>query len=124
MRAILLDVKNKRFTKVNVKDDAAEWARLCNCKYVEQIHCNIDHKPFTIICDEDGLLKSDQIPSALDVNNKVALVGNLLIFDYSAGINMKELSKDNARYVINNIANVAMHTPTGTDIRPMLLNVN
>ena len=124
MRTILIDVKNKRFAKLNVKDDAAEWARLCNCKYVKQIHRNIGHKPFTIVYDEDGLLKQEQIPSALDINNEVALVGNLLIFDYSAGVNIEELSKDNARYVINNIANVAINSATGTDIRPMLLNVN
>lgn len=125
MQAYLIDVINKEHKKVNVKD-RPEWkdlAKLCGCKYVEAAHRRIGGRAYTIICDEDGSLKENRT-SALDQNNEMALVGNLLVFKLSAGNELEGLDKPDISIIRNHIANVTFHVNDDIDTWPVLLNVS
>ena len=125
MQAYLIDVINKEHKKVNVKDKP-EWkdlAKLCGCKYVEEAHRRIGGRAYTIICDEDGKLKSNKT-SALDPDNNLALVGNLLVFKLSANNKLEGLDDSDISIIRNYVADVTFRLENGTDTWPVLLDVS
>lgn len=79
MKGLLLDTINQKVQVVDCENSLDAWYRLLNCDMIEMPEIKIGGKYFTIICDEEGLLKSEPIISGVGIN--IGLVGNLLIFN-------------------------------------------
>ena len=79
MKGILLDTINQKVQVVDCESSLDAWYKLLNCDLIEMPEIKIGGKYFTIICDEEGLLKSDPIISGMGTD--IRLVGNLLIFN-------------------------------------------
>lgn len=65
------------------RDDLDEKYKLLECSTIDIIRRRFFEKQFFVICDDEGLLKENNIPSAFYINEKAeikpALVGNLII---------------------------------------------
>ena len=80
MKTILVDVYDKSIQPVDVADKLEDFYRLLRCDTIDITERNIGGKQFSVMCDDEGLLKDEAIVSAFDSNNNAALVGNLMFF--------------------------------------------
>lgn len=80
-RMLLIDVKNDRVSPVVIESENAleQYYKLLDCDLIDITERKIGGKYYDIICDDEGLLKDNAIPSAIDKDQKPMLVGNLLI---------------------------------------------
>lgn len=100
MRAIYLDVENNDCKIVDVPNDLKVFYNMLNCRLVEMPERKIGDKLYTIICDEEGLLRGNPIPSAFNREYKPMLFGNLLIVNTDVeNCDIKELSIDDCEHI-------------------------
>ena len=114
----LVDVVNKTNGPVEVDGTLEDYYRVLNCDIFDITNREIGRKRFDIMCDDEGLLKSNPIPSALDVFNRCALVGNLFIVKHDEEGNTVSLTFSEIEYIDDYVYKV------GLDARPMLTEVD
>ena len=83
LRGVLVDVEKETAGVVEIPDELDEFYRILNCSCIDitvrRIGCNFHNRiRVNIICDDEGLCKSDPKISAIDNLGNVQLVGNLL----------------------------------------------
>ena len=102
MRAIFLDVENNECKIVDIVDDLNVYYNMLNCRIVEMPERRIGpfNRYFNTICDEEGLLKEDPKPSAVDDNGKPVLFGNLLITNVNDDGDVCGLSVEDCEYIV------------------------
>lgn len=79
LRGVLVDVENEKVSVIEIPDDLDEFYKILNCSCIDIVVRRIGHKPFNIVCDDEGLFKDPQKISAIDNLGQVQLVGNLFI---------------------------------------------
>lgn len=84
LRGVLVDVEKETAGVVEIPDELDEFYRILNCSCIDitvrRIGCNFHNRiRVNIICDDEGLCKSDPKISAIDNLGNVQLVGNLFI---------------------------------------------
>lgn len=105
---LLVDVYRNKIEVVRIKDDLDEFYRLLRCSTIDIVQRNIGGRTYEIICDDNGLLKSDYRPSAFSKSGDVQFVGNLLVCRYGgegelAGLNVHDVHNlmQHCRYLYN-----------------------
>lgn len=110
LQVVYLDVFSNEVKKMTIDDDLKTFYKMLNCNIVEMPERRIgeNEKYFTIIVDEEGLLKTNPIPSAIDPFGKPCLAGNLIICDsdWETG-ELASLSDDEVEYIKNHIQPVS-----------------
>ena len=90
-KMLLLDVQKQEVREVEA-NGLKDYYKLLNCDTIDITNREVynfkrqEKRTFDIICDDNGLLISDIIPSAVGKDGKVKLVGNLLICNVDEGI--------------------------------------
>lgn len=80
MNAFLIDATDQVTKIVDIDfDDSDKIRELLGFKCLEYVRRKVEHIEYLFICDENGLLKENQIASAVNDRNEVMFVGNLLI---------------------------------------------
>ncbi len=80
MNAFLIDATNQITKIVDIDfDDLDKIREILGFKCLEYVKRKVEHIEYLFICDENGLLKDNQIASAVNDRNEVMFVGNLLI---------------------------------------------
>ena len=110
-KMLLLDVEKQELREVNA-NNLEDYYKLLNCRCIDivnrpiiSLNDKIEH--FDIICDDEGLLKENNLVSAVDFRNrKIALVGNLLICDFDREGNEKSLSKEQIEFIKDAVVQV------------------
>lgn len=77
IKVLYLNVKTNSIHCLVIKDSITEYYKLLDCDSIDIIRRRIGLKYYSIIVDDEGLLTSDRIVSAL--GNDEVLVGNLII---------------------------------------------
>ena len=102
IKALLIKVTDEEptvsFVTVN-RDDYKAINDMLEIDIMDIVTRKIGEKYFTIICDDEGLLKDSPIVSAVDKNAKAHLVGNLLICKTTNYGNLKSLTEDDVYYI-------------------------
>ena len=99
--AVYVDVYGKgRATKKYIKPDLDEYYRLLDCTCIDMPTRWIGGKPFIIICDDEGMFRSDRKVSAVDANGEPALVGNLLVVAFDGREDVRGLTDDEADMIL------------------------
>lgn len=121
MKGFLIDVVNKKAEVVECANDIHAWYKLLKCDIIEMPERRIGGKYYTIICDEEGLLKSNPVVSGISSDYNVMLVGNLLVVnsDYENG-DVTDLTNEDVEHILNNTGKVL--TPMGINV--VLQNVD
>lgn len=76
-------------------------------------------KIYTIVCDDEGLLKEKPIPTATSDSNTVMLYGPLFITN-DRGPNLASLTKDDVKFIKRNLGVITM---PGHGMSPILRHV-
>lgn len=84
------------------------------------VYRRIGSKRYTIVCDDEGLLKDKPVVSAVDKNMKPQLVGNLLICNSTNNGDLKSLSMSDFMYLYQYIGH---YFDNGIEI-PVLMEVD
>lgn len=104
IRGFLLDVKNGTCGEHTVADELDTYYCLLNCESIEIVKCMVRGRAFHIICDEESLLKDEQIVSAVDALGSNMLIGNLFIVgEVDEEGELIGLSDDDVIYIQDNI---------------------
>lgn len=107
MKCVYIDAINR---KVEVRDHSAELSDFYNdidCRCIDIVHRKIGNGVYSIVCDDEGWLKDEVLPSAINQFNNVMFVGNILIF--SGITELEPLDDKMSEEVCNNILNIQGH---------------
>lgn len=112
---VLLDVRNEKFEAIEIEDTLDELYRVCDCTCIDMPVRKIGRKYFTLICDDEGLCKTDPKISAIDNLGRPQLVGNLFIVSAeNADGELQGLTKSEAAYIMKRIKKMyTNHYPKG-----------
>lgn len=98
---VLLDVNAGTAELLTIPDTLEDLYKHLNCSCIDIVTRRIGSRLFTIVCDDEGLLKAAPRISAFTAGGDVALVGNLLIVSYDPDSpELESLSLDDAAYVL------------------------
>lgn len=78
IKAFLVDAQGHSASVVEVEDDLPNLYDILHCDMIDITVASVGATSFDIVCDDEGLLKSDAITTALDYNLDPVLVGSLL----------------------------------------------
>ena len=105
LKGVLVDVKKGEVNSAEILDDLDEFYRVLDCTCIDIVYRAIDGKTFSFICDDEGLLKSNPICSAIDKDEKPMLVGNLLIVSAENDDGeLVSLKDDEIEYVLSHVS--------------------
>lgn len=110
LKGVLIDVNTGEARATTINDDLSSFYSALNCTTIDIVSRKIGtmRKYFSIVCDDEGLLKDNPTVSAFDDNGKPALVGNLFItggMDYER--ELTSLTEEEADYVLGYVKYVA-----------------
>lgn len=106
MKAYLVDVNEGRHGVVEISehDQLKQFYRLIGCECIDIAVRRIGGKPFNIIVDDEGLLVSCPIISAVDGRMKGMLAGNLVIMGMDSDWGeLTGISDDDADLIAHNL---------------------
>lgn len=98
-RVLVLDVigdKGLYETEIETLQDIYE-ALGCNCFDIARR--KVGYEYFDIFCDDEGLFKPNLMPSALDSEFKVALVGNLIFANHDSAGETTSLTDEDIKMI-------------------------
>lgn len=77
---VLIDVKNRTAAVYTVNSGTLEeYYRILNCTTFDIVSRRIGENVYDIYCDDEGLLQCNPIVSAVSIDRKPMLVGNLFV---------------------------------------------
>ena len=103
LKTILLNVEKGNVEELEVENELHAFYKTMNVDMIEFTYRKIGKKVFTIMCDEEGLLKGNPIPSAINERGQVQIVGNLLFFNDSDDGDLKSLSEKDIKEIKENL---------------------
>lgn len=118
VKGFLVDVENCCVKNVEFEDTLESIYRLLNVDYIDVAIRKIGNHIYDIICDDEGLLKGNAIPSALDSDGNPQLVGNLLIVKASDDGNFASLSDEDFENLENHVVQITL-TNSGLKVNVM-----
>lgn len=103
---VLIDTEANTAKAVTIDNTLEAFYSALNCSCIDIVERTIgeNEKYFTIVCDDEGLLKAAPRISAVSALCAPMLVGNLFItdFDHDTG-DLASLSKQELEYVLDHI---------------------
>lgn len=105
MKAIYLNVLEKELPQIiDIKDNLNTYYKLLKCNTIDIVTRTIEGHSFSVVCDDEGLLKENPIISAVSQNSKVQFVGNLIF----CGIpndegEMLSLTNEECKTILHNV---------------------
>ena len=103
MKSLVLDVYENRLYETEFSDHLAERLselyKALDCSCIDMVERKIGRKYFTIVCDDEGLLREDVKISAINNLGGVMLVGNLAFVNVDDNGYTVGLSRDEINYI-------------------------
>lgn len=100
IKGVLIDVVAGTSSVVEIEKSLESYYKVLNCDCIDITSRTIGGIDFDIICDDEGLCKSDMVISAVDMHGDPALVGNLLIVKFDGLDDVTSLSDEDAAFVM------------------------
>lgn len=114
LKGVLIDVNEPRVKVMGVNDDLSSFYSILDCSCIDIVTRTIDGKEFTFVCDDEGLLKANSIPSAFSSTGTPMLVGSLFIVtENSKTGQLQSLSLDDVKYIKDYIS-ITFYVDTDT----------
>ena len=79
VRGVLLDVNTGSMQGTTLDGSLQGFYEALDCACIDIVDRTINGRPYTIVCDDEGLLKDGAKLSAISEDNDPMLVGNLFI---------------------------------------------
>ncbi len=94
VKGLLIDVENGKVEVVEIPQKLEEYYKLLNVEYIDIVNRYIANELYTIVCDDEALLKENPRISAIDYYNEPMLYGNLFITKYTDSEYLESLSDE------------------------------
>ena len=101
VRGLIIDVKKNEVRDETITKDLDTYYEKIDTDMIEMPTYRVGGKAFDFICDEEGLLKDNPIPSGFDEHGKPMLVGNLII----TGPNGRNLTDETIAHLRKHVVN-------------------
>lgn len=104
LRALVFDVVNDEFKEVTITDTLSDYYEMTNCDCIDMPNRFVGNRLYTIVCDDEGMLKGAYV-SAMDCDNnkspdeRAILVGNLIFLRQTYDGDVKSLAGDDVEYI-------------------------
>ena len=113
LKTILIDVKNMATEVVEINDDIDTFHELIGCRCIDITTRKVAGEYYDIMCDDEGLLIDDAIPSAITPDGYVQLVGNLMLFKNDDSGNLMSLSDKDIKRIRDKIFQIQYYSSNG-----------
>lgn len=82
MKTLLLDVRQKELREIEIEDDLHAFYKALDVDMIELPMRCIGDKEYSIMCDEEGLLKANPIISCISETNRTDVIcGSVMFFN-------------------------------------------
>ena len=122
IKGVLIDVENNIAESVEIEATLDNYYKLLNCDVIDIVNREINGKRFDIVCDDEGLLKENPKISALDLQYKPTLVGNLFVCHVDVTGQECSLSEEEINHILECVR--LLGTRKHPTPYPMLTKVN
>lgn len=114
---ILVDVETNKIKKYDLRyRDLNDLYKVLKCDTFDVVTRRIGSKTFDIYLDDNGLLK-ENIPSALSLDHKEVLVGNLFVCHHDQNGDIKSLTEFERDYILEHEMTVGSNSDTYAVLR-------
>lgn len=124
MKVFLFDVSRIDPHVVETKGGLAEWRKLLKCDLIDITRRKIGGRYFDVILDDEALLKAGAKVSAIDPDQKPALVGNLIVCNSDEEGNETTLTDEDILHIMRNTTILISEEGKQPDVWPALKNVS
>lgn len=103
IKGLLLDVKSQTLQACLIETDFDEYCKVLNCNCIDYVTRLINNKKYVIICDYNGLLKANRIPSSVTFKDDhiiEVIYGNIFICKSTNYGNLVSLSEKDIKEII------------------------
>lgn len=100
VKGVLIDLNQNKQGVQEIQDNCATWWDILDCYIFEQPTVYVGGKPFTVVCDEEGLCYNKET-SAYDNDLKTSLVGNLFFCHNGDDGYFADLSEEDINHVLD-----------------------
>ena len=102
VRGVLLDVNTGELQAITLDGSLQGFYEALDCSCIDIVDRTINGRPYTIVCDDEGLLKDGAKLSAVSDDNDPMLVGSLFITnsEYTPdGVALADLTDDDINHI-------------------------
>lgn len=102
VRGVLLDVNTGSMQGTTLDGSLQGFYEALDCSCIDIVDRTINGRPYTIVCDDEGLLKDGAKLSAVSDDNDPMLVGSLFITnsEYTPdGVALADLTDDDIKHI-------------------------
>ena len=99
MKMVLLNVYEDFAKVVEVEDKLEDFYKNLDCDCIDIVQRKIGGKWFDVMCDDEGLYRSDQKISAINDMGQPMLVGNLMFFKHDEAGNTIGLEAEEIEHI-------------------------
>lgn len=107
MRAIIINITDNYVKTLDIKDTLETYYELINCRCIDIVERKIGGKYYDIVCDDEGLLKENNISAIESGSLDVMMVGNLVITNHDGKGNLTGLTKEDINNIYENIWSIS-----------------
>ena len=99
MKAMIIKADGSLPKVKDIKKDLNSYYREIGCDVIDIVSRRIGGQDFDIICDDEGLLKSDPVVTAITPDGQAALVGTLIIVRFDGEEDITDLKPGDATLI-------------------------
>lgn len=103
LKSLLLDVQNGEVRAIEIEDSLDAFYDALDCTCIDIVDRCVDGRWFEIMCDDEGLLKSNWTLSAIDKDGQPMLVGNLMFFHSNDEGDLASITEDDEAFLREHI---------------------
>lgn len=122
IKGVLLDAEKGTAAILSLRDTLDEYYAALHCDTIDIVTRKIGGRLFSIVCDDEALLKDDPIVSAISGRRKPMLFGSLFVVsaDNEDG-ELVGLTDDECRYVFDHLTPVTLADDEAERLRTILV---
>lgn len=103
MKTILLSTEGN-LSVLDIESTLENYYSHLNCHTIDMVCREISGHPFTVVCDDEGLMIDNPIPTAIYTDGSIALCGNIMIEGMPDSVgNSTGLSDEDVTWIMQSI---------------------
>lgn len=103
IKGVLIDTVNGTVEVREIRKDLESYYGMLDCRCIDIARRTISGKPFEIICDDEGALVDNPLPSAISPYGSVMLYGNLFVVRFDGKEDVESLTDTEIAHVMQNL---------------------
>lgn len=110
---VLIDVQNGTASVTTLDKSLDAYYAALNCRCIDIARRTIGGRAFEIICDDEGAITGDPVPSGISKGNTIELYGNLFIVKFDGVEDVESLTEDEQQHVLHNTRTICIQQGKG-----------